>query len=209
MKDNRPRLPKLIRTRERPRADPAQHSKSSSMSRRRFAIAPDVVKADALGFSTRVLVQAGLPHSNPRGQSGGVDAHERRLLARGAAARAPESGKVDRLSLREHPAPDPGLHLLGSGEARRSARNRAWPRSLADFMRALGLWNSGGVRGDITRVKEQLYPPGELQHPLLLREGARRAPEGHGVLFAQSIADEYCFWWDREPIRIRSRSRTA
>jgi len=152
---------------------------------------PDVLQAEALGFSTRVLVQAGLPHSNPEGnppawhRSNGDFSLvvQPRILPNGKSTGYP-FGSIPRLI----------LAYICSEVVRTKQREVRLGRSLADFMRSLDLWNSGGARGDITRVKEQLYRLVNCN----IHFYYGNARELHlSASSTQSIADEYCFWWDR------------
>jgi len=153
--------------------------------------APDVVKAEALGFSTRVLVQAGLPHSNPVGNpaawvrtNGNFSlVVQPRVLPSGKSTGYP-FGSIPRLI----------LAYICSEVVKTKRREVVLGRSLGDFMRALGLWNSGGVRGDITRVKEQLF---RLVNCNIHFYYDKARDEHLMASSAQSIADDYCFWWDR------------
>jgi len=153
---------------------------------------PDVIQADALGFSTRVLVQAGLPHSNPRGNPAAWTRTngdfslvvQPRILPNGKSIGYPY-GSIPRLI----------LAFICSEVVRTKSREIALGRSLADFMRALHLWNSGGERGDITRVKDQLYRLVNCNIHFYYGNAENLKVTASS---SQSIADEYCFWWDRE-----------
>lgn len=152
---------------------------------------PDVLQAEALGFSTRVLVQAGLPHSNPSGNppawvrtNGNFSlVVQPRVLPSGESTGYPY-GSIPRLI----------LAYICSEVVKTKSREVVLGRSLADFMRALGLWNTGGVRGDITRVKEQLF---RLVNCNIHFYYDKARDEHLMASSAQSIADDYCFWWDR------------
>ena len=108
--------------------------------------AEDAKTAGQLGFMTRALAMATMPHRRPR-----VDVYERRngdfclRMWSGSAAGLPY-GTLPRLL----------VSWVCTEAVTTRSRELCLGPSLAQFLEELGLSRTGGVRGNITRVRDQM-----------------------------------------------------
>lgn len=147
-------------------------------------------EAKSLGFSTRVLVQASLPHREPRNDprawirtNGNYSLVIQPGIDRAGASIGFPYGNIPRLV----------LAYLTTHAVRTKSRDVDLGRSLSAFMRDIGLYSNGR---DIRRVKEQLHRL--FSATVMFRyddDKARIAAGAH-----RPVAREFQFWWDdRQP----------
>lgn len=141
--------------------------------------AEDAVKAGALGFMARALVQATLPHKRVAGNE-----FTRRNGAFTLHLMAPSSvglpyGTVPRLV----------MAWLTTEAVRTKSRDLVLGDSLSGFMRELGLMPTGGRWGSITRLKSQSQ---RLFSSTV--NCTYQGEQGEGGI-SYLIADRYMLWW--------------
>lgn len=161
----------------------------------------DAVKAGALTFWPRSMLQITLPHKNP----GNVPVWGRRsgdyYLAIEPGHYIDKDGRA-----MSHGFPYGSLPRLIFSYMNREAKRTKNPHislgdSLSHFMDELGLgpYRSGGVNGNITRLRRQMAAT------LSSRISYGYAPNDMGEQRAnRNIADEYELWWDPKCIDQRS-----
>jgi hypothetical protein len=101
-------------------------------------------RAGVVGYISRALVQASLPHSKPKSNE-----FRRRNGLFELAIWSPTGlpyGTVPRLI----------MSWMTTEAVRTKSRELALGDSLSDFLGSLGLFRTGGARGDITRLKDQM-----------------------------------------------------
>ena len=135
-----------------------------------------------VAFMARLLTLCALPRRN-RGDERQYNTEER------AVHDDRDGNRPARPTVRNAPAPTTGVDLHRSRKDR-SARLRLGA-TLAEFMRELGITSrSGGVRGDRTRLRDQIER--------LFNASIRLSYEGEGVTrsVASMIADRSELWWE-------------
>jgi hypothetical protein len=140
----------------------------------------NAVQAGALGFYARLFVQAGMPHSDPK-----VDRFERsngqlrlRMVALGDDGLP--YGSIPRLL----------LAWLTTEAVRTKQRRLILGNTLRAFLEQLGLSSTGGKRGDITRLRNQMRR--------LFSSSVHCTYDGpSGWAMANvNVADAAELWWD-------------
>jgi hypothetical protein len=101
-------------------------------------------KAGAIGFMARCLVQASMPHSKPQGNEF-IRRNGSFRLAMWSLDGLPY-GTIPRLI----------MSWITTEAVRTKSRDLVLGDNLSDFMSSLGLLRTGGARGDITRLKNQM-----------------------------------------------------
>jgi hypothetical protein len=150
----------------------------------------DAVQAEKLGFSARVLVQASLPHRNPRQtqlQNG------RWIRRNGNFALIMQQGcgiEGNDLGFPYGNIPRLLLAYFSTEAVKTKNREISLGNSLSEFMRALGMYSNGR---DIKRLKTQL-------NRLLSASIAFRYEEEDNYVAGMNrpIARKYFFWWDEK-----------
>lgn len=152
------------------------------------------LEAGELGFSTRVLVQATLPHGPP------TKDQELWIRKNGYATLTVQSGfkidpKTDEKQLVGLPygtLPRLIMIYLCSEAKRLKSPEISLGDSLTDFMNELGLNRTGGERGDITRLKTQAERLVQSRMQYSWDDGTTQAG------FSASIAKKWLFFWDKK-----------
>lgn len=138
--------------------------------------------AGALGFMARAMVQATLPHKKVAGTY-----FERK------------NGNFT-LSMQAHPKiglpygaiPRLLLAWVTTEAVKTKSRELELGDSMSGFMRELGLSPTGGVKGDITRLKDQTLRLFSSTVSALYQEGDAVAEMGY------RLADKSVMWWDNK-----------
>lgn len=148
----------------------------------------DALEANSLGFTARVLVQASLPHRNPKEsqlknnawikKNGNFSLIIQQGLDREGDYIGFPFGNIPRLL----------LAYFSTQAVQLKSREVPLCDSLSEFMRALGM-NSNGR--DIRRMKEQLYRL--LSANISFRY---EQPDEYAAGANKPIAKKYSFWWD-------------
>lgn len=155
----------------------------------------DPVSNGQLGFSTRALVQANLPHSNPGDQSVWVrrNGHFSLTIQPGVSVDQ-KTGKTKEIGIPYGVIPRLILIYLCSEAVRRKERRVVLGDSMKAFMQELGMTSTGGKRGTIVRLKDQMS---RLVNAKITFRMDRS--EGEAMVNA-SVAKRAFLWWDeRDP----------
>ena len=143
-----------------------------------------VSEADAdLGFMARLMALCSLPRTNPgnRHQYKRVNGPYKLVMIAGADNKLPY-GNLPRLL----------LAWVSTEAVRTQSRGLVLGRSLAEFMRALGIYNSGGQPQ--TRLRNQMDRLFHASVQLIYED------EGNKAGISSFVADRTEFWWnEREP----------
>ena len=143
-----------------------------------------VSEADAdLGFMARLMALCSLPRTNPgnRLQYKRVNGPYKLVMIAGADNKLPY-GNLPRLL----------LAWVSTEAVRTQSRGLVLGRSLAEFMRALGIYNSGGQPQ--TRLRNQMDRLFHASVQLIYED------EGSKAGISSFVADRTEFWWnEREP----------
>ena len=154
-------------------------------------IQDDALEADSLGFSARVLVQASLPHRNPRDKQ---LTNGRWIKRNGNFALIMQQGcDIEGKDIGFPYGNIPRLILAYFSTQAVQTQNReiSLGDSLSEFMSALGMYSNGR---DIRRMKTQL-------HRLLSASIAFRYEDEDEKMVAgmnRPIARKFFFWWDEK-----------
>ena len=139
-----------------------------------------------LGFMARLLALCSLPRTNPgdRLQYKRANGPYKLIMIAGGDNKLPY-GNLPRLL----------LAWVCTEAVRTQRRELVLGRSLYEFMHKLGMENqSGGARGDRTRLKNQMRRLFTCSVQLVQRDG------DHEVVVSSFVADRAEFWWSvREP----------
>lgn len=103
-------------------------------------------EAGRLGFMARALVQATLPHSDPKSNEFVRKNGNFTLEMMAPSSVGLPYGSIPRII----------LAWITTEAVKKDSRVIFLGENLSIFLQRLGFENNGGVRGDITRVKEQL-----------------------------------------------------
>ena len=140
-------------------------------------------EADAdMGFMARLLALCSLPRTNPRDRKEYVRRNGPYTLgiSAGIGNKLPY-GNIPRLL----------LAWVCTEAVRTQRRELVLGRSLYEFMRKLGMdSNSGGVRGDRTRLRNQMDRLFAAQVSLIYED------EQQKLWVSSLVADRASFWWD-------------
>jgi len=151
----------------------------------------DALETDSLGFSARVLVQASLPHRNPREKQ---LTNGRWIKRNGNFALIMQQGcDIEGQDIGFPYGNIPRLILAYFSTQAVQTQNReiSLGNSLNEFMSALGMYSNGR---DIRRMKTQL-------HRLLSASISFRYEDAEENMVAglnRPIARKYFFWWDEK-----------
>ena len=136
-----------------------------------------------LGFMARMLVLCSLPRTNPgnRKEYKRVNGPYTLYMTAGGGCKLP-FGSLPRLL----------LAWLSTEAVRTQSRELVLGRSLAEFMRALGIYNSGGQPQ--TRLRNQMNRLFHASVQLIYED------EGNKASISSFVADRTEFWWnERKP----------
>jgi hypothetical protein len=139
--------------------------------------------AGALGFMARAMVQATLPHKKVAGNEFVRKNGPYTLTLLAPSDIGLPYGSIPRLL----------LAWVSTEAVRTASRELELGDSMASFMRELGLSRQGGVRGDITRLKDQAERLFSCSVNVNYRDEKKRAGGGY------RIADDSVLWWDKDP----------
>ena len=139
-------------------------------------------EAGSLRFMARAMVQATLPHRAVKGtEFTRVNGNFTLSMMAHSSIGLP-FGTIPRLL----------LTWVTTEAVKTKSRELELGDSMSGFMRELGLLRTGGVRGDITRLKEQ-------SRRLFLSSISAFYENGHGfAVINQTVADRAQFWWDNK-----------
>ena len=148
-----------------------------------------------LGFSTRTLVQANLPHSNPGKdqrtwfrQNGDFS-----LVIQSDVNVDPKTGTEKIIGIPYGTVPRLVLFYLCSEAIRTKSRQIGLGDSLGAFLTDLGLKSTGGKKGDITRFKNQ------IKRLVTAKIKFQYDGDNAEAAFNASIAKKHFFFWDQNP----------
>lgn len=136
-------------------------------------------EAGALGFMARAMVQATLPHRDPK-----TFAFERRNGNYTLTMLAPP-----RIGLPYGTIPRLLLAWMSTEAVRTKESTLILGDSLSDFMDKLGLCRSGGTRGDITRLREQ------MRRLFASTVSCIYSDKDRDVGMGFQLVEEYNLWW--------------
>ncbi|MBT1073616.1 replication protein RepA [Pelotalea chapellei] len=142
-------------------------------------------EAGQIGYMVRALVQATMPITDPK------TTHFRRENGKIAITMAALDEKI---GLPYGPLPRLIMAWLGREAVRTKNRRIVLGSSLSDFLKELGLYNTGGKRGDITRLKNQLTRLFSTAITANSLDGERTAIKN------AVIAKDADLWWDAKEI---------
>lgn len=146
---------------------------------------PDISNnPDLIGFTTRMLVQANLPHS-----ATSKDVWVRR---NGDYYLSVETGYVadKKLGIPYGNVPRLLLIFMCSEAVRTKSRKISFGNNLSAFLKELGMHRSGGERGDINRLKKQ------FTQLLNAKISFGMEKEGQSSKRKLDIADDYDLFWN-------------
>lgn len=141
---------------------------------------PEEARQD-IGFTSRVLAQATMPHKNP----GDVARWERSNGALRLVIQPGPDGKLPYGSI-----PRLLLAWVTTEAVRTKSRELTLGNTLSSFLEELGLGRTGGERGDITRLRKQMLALFDARISVLLEE------EGHRQRTSLEVASAVDLWWD-------------
>lgn len=149
-----------------------------------------------LGFLTRLLVQVNLPHDEPEK---GLEIWTRKngeayLQIQPGFTIDPKTGEAHKLGYPFGVIPRLLLIFLVSEALRTKSRVIFVGKSLSEFVEKIGLKATGGKKGDITRLKDQLYRllKAKIEYGANRKEGNIRMEFGGGA----GIASKWMLLWD-------------
>lgn len=145
----------------------------------------DAKAAGMIGYMTRAMVQASMPYRDPK-----TAYFERKngYLTLTMSALDPDIG------LPYGSIPRLVLAWIGSEAVKTKDRTLVLGSSLSDFLKELGLYRTGGKRGDITRLRNQMVKL--FSAAISANYGDPKKKAGNNML----IADEYNLWWNNKGI---------
>jgi len=135
--------------------------------------------AGELGFMARAMTLCTLPHSKPKEQEFTRKNGDYSMTMLSPKAIGLPYGTIPRLL----------LAWISTEAVRTKSRTLTLGDSLSEFMKELGLYRSGGSRGDITRLREQMHRLCNCTISCNYHTKDRDA----GIRFV--IADENVLWW--------------
>jgi hypothetical protein len=135
--------------------------------------------AGELGFMARAMTLCTLPHSKPKEQEFTRKNGDYTMTMLSPKAIGLPYGTIPRLL----------LAWISTEAVRTKSRTLTLGDSLSQFMGELGMYRSGGPRGDITRLREQMHRLFACNISCNYHSKDRDA--GMGFM----IADEYHLWW--------------
>ncbi len=155
-----------------------------------------------LGFTARVFAQTSLPYRDP-----GPDCREW-VRRNGALTLSVQAGpslpnRAGDLVPTGYPygqVPRLLLTWMATEAVRRQERTLHLGESLADFMRQLGMGQTGGEGGQITRLRDQAR---RLFMSRMTVHYAENTPAYQRESFQQlTVADEYDLYWSKQPEQL-------
>ena len=141
---------------------------------------PDEARQE-IGFTSRVLAQATMPHKNP----GDVARWERSNGALRLVIQPGPDGKLPYGSI-----PRLLMAWVTTEAVRTKSRELTLGNTLSSFLDELGLGRTGGEKGDITRLRKQMSALFDARISVLLEE------EGHRQRTSLEVASAVDLWWD-------------
>lgn len=148
------------------------------------------LEADALGFSTRVLVQASLPHRDPGNDLPFWERTNGNIHLTIQPRWYMKNGKPYTPGYPYASRPRLIMLFLCTEALRTGERDISLGRSMSSFMRSLGLGTSGGKEGPVRYFKDQLRRLVTAHIHLTIDEEVVEAGQNAG------ITERYVFWWD-------------
>lgn len=153
-------------------------------------IAGSPVDPADVGFSTRAMVQANMPHSDPK-----TDVWVRRngdftLTIQSDVEIDRKTGETKSTGIPYGTIPRLVLIYLCSEAVRTKSRTISLGDNLTAFLTELGMKRQGGKRGDITRFKEQ------MRRLVSSRIKFQYKTDTEDAVFNASIVKKYFFFWD-------------
>jgi len=136
-------------------------------------------EAGALGFMARAMVQATLPHSDPKTNEFRRKNGNYKLTMLAPSDVGLPFGTIPRLL----------LAWISTEAVRTQSKVLVLGDTLSEFMRELGMVPTGGRWGTITRLREQAKRLFSCHITLGYREGAQDRIKNI------TIVDEACLWW--------------
>lgn len=153
-------------------------------------IAKNPVDPSDVGFSTRAMVQANLPHSDPKSDVWIRQNGDFTLTIQSDIEFDKKTGKTKPTGIPYGTIPRLVLIYLCSEAIRTKSRTISLGDNLSSFLAELGMKRQGGKRGDITRFKEQ------MRRLVSSRIKFQYKTDEHEAAFNASIAKKYFFFWD-------------
>jgi len=145
-----------------------------------------------VGFSTRAVVQANLPHSDPKTDVWVRQNGDFTLSIQSDIEVDHKTGQTKQVGIPYGTIPRLVLIYICSEAIKSKKRTVSLGDNLTDFMREIGLKAQGGKRGDITRLKEQMKRLVSAKIKFQYRN------EGGEGWFNGSIAKGYVSFWDEK-----------
>lgn len=145
----------------------------------------DALNAGTLGYTARALVQATMPHSKPKTFSF--------VRENGNFSMALLSNP--KIGLPYGSIPRIVVSWLTTEAVKTKEREVVLGKSLSEFMREIGMKPTGGSRGDITRLKEQMVRL--FSSTITCSYTNSDAKSGKQYITGKNIqvVDEYDMWW--------------
>ncbi|MEQ8822301.1 MAG: replication protein RepA [Sumerlaeia bacterium] len=155
----------------------------------------DVLEDHALGFSARVMAQAGLPHSDPGDDCDLWVCTNGHFCFSVQSKRYHKNGQMVNVGLPYGSLARLILYHIATQATQRRSPEIDLGTSLSSFMRRLGLAPTGGQKGNINRFKEQLRRITTSRFDFTYdNRDANGVGETRDQMF--SIADSVHLWWD-------------
>lgn len=156
-------------------------SRISALVQESFALQEqDAIEAGSLGFLSRLLIQATLPHSEPKTNVCTRHNGNLRLTILADPQIGIPYGSMPRLL----------LAWLTTEAVRNKQRTLVLGSTLSDFLRQLDLGRTGGAKGDITRLRTQ------MRRLFAASISAGYEEPGHMAGVKVDVASRYSLWWD-------------
>lgn len=145
-----------------------------------------------VGFSTRAMVQANMPHSDPKTDVWIRQNGDFTLTIQSDVEVDLKTGKTKPTGIPYGTIPRLVLIYLCSEAIRTKSRTISLGDNLTSFLGELGMRNQGGKRGDITRFKEQ------MRRLVSSRIKFQYRTDSHEAAFNATIVKKYFFFWDEK-----------
>ena len=158
----------------------------------------DPIEIGQLGFSTRPLVQANLPHSKPKKKDESFWVRRNgnfTLSIQSDVTVNPKTGEQELIGIPYGTVPRLILFYLCSEAVRTKSRTISLGDNLSVFLRELGLQPTGGKKGDITRFKNQ------MRRLVTAKIKFQCTTDSAEASVNASIAKRHLFFWDKDPLQ--------
>jgi hypothetical protein len=168
--------------------DELSHKSINALVEEALAIeAEHALEAGALGFMCRALTQATMPHSKKEGSEFMRRNGNLTLSITSPSVVGLPYGSIPRLM----------VSWLTTEAVRTNEREIILGRSMASFMEQLGLYRTGGKRGDITRFRDQCMRLFSSTVVCIYSD------EHRGAIKRLGVAEESMIWWDaKQPEQV-------